>query len=205
MDRLADLNCSEFTRLLSSKAAVPGGGGASALAGALGAALGSMVGELTVDKKKYADAEAELKEAMLRAEELRKELIGCIDEDARAFEPLSKVYSMPKETPGRDELLERALKDAAAAPMKILELSCRAVELLGIFADKGSRLAISDAATGAAICRAAIYGAAVNVRVNTALMKDRKYAAELDDRVSRLKAYYGELADEIYLKVFDRL
>ena len=194
-----------FTCELAAKKSVPGGGGASALAGAIGTALGSMVGEFTIGKKKYADVEDDIKSLMKRAEDIRFELLKCIDDDAVAFEPLSKAYSIPKENPDRDEIMEKCLKDAAAVPYRILELACEAVELHRDFADKGSVIMISDAATGAALLQGAIKGAAVNVKINTKSMKDRAYANDLDSKVDALVLKYTKLADEIYTDVWNRI
>ena len=196
-----DISVNAFTEALASKTSVPGGGGASALAGSLGIALGDMVGEFTVGKKTYADVEEKMQEMMRRAQDLRRELLLCVEEDAKAFEPLSKAYALPKEDPQRDAVMEQCLKDAAMVPMKILRLSCEALEVLQVFAKCGSRLMVSDAATGAALCRAAIQGAAMNVKVNTKLMKDREFANTLDWEVAK-SMKYTELADEIFTSVF---
>ena len=201
---MLDMTVRGFTEALASKAAVPGGGGASALAGAVGAALGDMVGELTVGKKKYAAVEDEVKALMRRAQELRVELLVCVEKDAAAFEPLSRAYGIPKDDPGRDEIMEKCLRDAAAAPLEILDLCCEAIELQRQFADKGSVLAISDAATGAALCRGALYGAAVNVKVNTKSMKDRAYADRIDAHVNERLEKYGSMADQIFADVYGR-
>ena len=96
---LNNIGCDEFVEVLASKAPVPGGGGASALVGAVGTALGNMVGSLTVGKKKYADVEAEMIELKAKADKLQAELLELIQKDADLFEPLSKVYGMPKDTP----------------------------------------------------------------------------------------------------------
>ena len=118
---LIDSKVSDFTSMLASKTSVPGGGGASALAGAIGVALGDMVGEFTIGKKKYIDVEADIKALMEKAEDIRKALLDCIEKDAVAFEPLSKAYSIPKDDPDRDVIMEKCLKDAAAVPFEILE------------------------------------------------------------------------------------
>ncbi len=199
---LTESSVREFTEALASKTSVPGGGGASALAGSIGIALGDMVGEFTVGKKSYADVEEEMQALMRKAQELRKALLSCVEEDAKAFEPLSKAYALPKDDPQRDTVMEACLKAAAEVPMKILRLSCEAVSLQKEFAAKGSRLMISDAATGAAICRAAIQGAAMNVKVNTGLMKDRAYAEKLDAEVDERMQTYTKLADEVFLSVY---
>ena len=197
-------SCEEFTEKLASKSAVPGGGGASALAGAIGVALGDMVGELTVGKKKYADVEEDVKTLMAKAQDLRVKLLACVEKDAVAFEPLSRAYGIPKDDPTRDEVMEKCLRDAAAAPLEILDLCCEAIELQRGFADKGSVLAISDAATGAAICRGAMYGAAVNVKVNTKAMKDRDYADKINARVDAQIEKYRRMAEQVYEDVYRR-
>lgn len=194
----------EYTKLIASNAPVPGGGGASAVVGAIGIALGDMVGELTVGKKKYADVEEDIKALMVRAKELRERFLLASEKDAVVFEPLSKAYGIPKDEPGRDEILERCLKDAASAPMEIFELSCEAIETVKEFGEKGSKLMISDAATGAAHLKAAMYGAAVNVKVNTRLMKDREYAEKLDARVEEMMEKYGKMADGIFEDIWQR-
>jgi formiminotetrahydrofolate cyclodeaminase len=197
--------CERFTELLASSSAVPGGGGASALVGAIAIALGDMVGELTVGKKKYADVEEEIKELMKKAQDLRIQLLYCIDDDAKAFEPLSKAYGLPSDEPNRDEILEKCLKDAAAAPLKVFDLCCVSVELLKEFGEKGSKLMISDAATGIAFARGALYGAAVNVRVNTRLMKDREYAQQLDAHIADKLNVYSRVCDEVYESIYQKL
>jgi len=194
----------EFTELLASPAPVPGGGGACALVGAVGIALGDMVGELTVGKKKYAPVEADLRALMERAQDLRVRLLACVEKDAVAFEPLSRAYAIPKDDPARDAVMEQCLRDAAAVPLEIFDLTCEAIETERDFAEKGSPLVISDAATGVSFCRAALLGAAVNVKVNTRLMKDRAYADELNARVDRGLARYGAMADAVFDTVYGR-
>ena len=199
---MVNKSVNEFCEVLASKAAVPGGGGASALAGALGAALGNMVGELTVGKKKYAEVEPIVRELMTQIQALQKALLACIEKDAAAFEPLSKAYGIPKDDPTRAEVMENCLRTAAAPPMEIMELSAQTLDLLRGFADMGSKLAISDAATGAAMSRAALFGAAMNVRVNTAAMHDREYAGKINARVDELTEKYGAVADKIFQDVY---
>ena len=201
---MLDKSVTEFTELLASKAPVPGGGGASALVGAIGIALGDMVGELTVGKKKYADVEEDVKALMAKAQDLRVRLLACVQKDAEAFEPLSKAYGIPKDDPARDGIMEKCLRDAAAAPLEILDLCCEAIELQREFADKGSVLAISDAATGVVFCWSAMYGAAVNVKVNTKAMKDREYAAKINAHVDERMAKYWPVAEKVYEDVYGR-
>lgn len=191
-----------FTEQLASRAAVPGGGGASALAGAIGIALGNMVGELTVGKKQYVTVEEDIRVLMEQAQNLRVRLLQCVEKDAVMFEPLSRAYGIPKEDPTRDAIMEKCLRDAAAVPLEILDLCCECLTVLSGFAKKGSRLVLSDAAVGAALCRGALDGAAINVRVNTALMRDRAYADRINAHVDETLSTYRTIADAIYRELY---
>ena len=195
----------EFTEQLASPSSVPGGGGASALVGAIGIALGDMVGEHTVGKKKYIDVEEDLKALMVRAQDLRARLVDCVEKEEVAFEPLSKAYKIPKDDPSRDEILEKCLRDAAQAPLEIFELCLESIEVVKEFKEKGSKLIISDAATGAVMLKGAMYGAAINVKVNTNLMKDREYADEIADYVDEKLKEYEIIADQIFESYYNTL
>lgn len=202
-------SCEDFVDILSTKAPIPGGGGASALVGALGCALGNMVGSLTVGKKKYADVEADIIQLKEKADVLQKELLELVEEDARVFEPLSKAYGMPKET--EEEKAEKArimaivLKDACLVPMEIMRKCCEAIELIEEFADKGSVIALSDAGVGAAFCKAALLGASLNVFINTKSMEDREYAESLNKEADDMIAEYSVKADKVFESVNARL
>lgn len=201
--------CNEFVEVLASKAPVPGGGGASALVGAVGTALGNMVGSLTVGKKKYADVEEEMWELKGKADALQKELLALIERDAEVFEPLSKAYGMPRETEEekaeKARVMEIVLKDACSVPMEIMEKCCDALDLIKEFAAKGSALAISDAGVGAVFCKAALQGASLNVYINTKSMKNREYAEELNTKADAMLEKYTKLADEVFESVLGRL
>ena len=194
---------------LSSKAPVPGGGGASALVAAVGTALGNMVGSLTVGKKKYADVEEEMYILKEKAGRLEKEFLKLVDRDAEVFEPLSKAYGLPKETEEQKaekaRVMEAALKEACTVPLEIMEKCCEALDLVKEFAAKGSVLAVSDAGVAAVCLKAALQGASLNVFINTKAMKDRAYAEELDRKAdSMLKEYQAE-ADRIFEEVQSKL
>ncbi len=203
------VQCNEFVEVLASKAPVPGGGGASALVGAVGTALGNMVGSLTVGKKKYADVEEEMWALKSKADTLQKELLDLIERDAEVFEPLAKAYGMPRETEEekaeKARVMEIVLKDACSVPMEIMEKCCDALDLIVEFAAKGSALAISDAGVGAAFCKAALQGASLNVYINTKSMKNREYAEELNQKADAMLAKYTKLADEVFERVLGRL
>ncbi|OUN40075.1 sugar ABC transporter substrate-binding protein [Faecalibacterium sp. An77] len=198
-------SCEQFLEELASKAAVPGGGGGSALVGAVGTALGNMVGCLTVGKKKYAAVEPDILALNEKAAALRARLEGLVEADAEAFAPLAKAYSIPKEEPARAEIMAAALEKAAAVPLEIMECCCEAIVLLEEYEAKGSVLAVSDAGCGAVFCRAALEGAGLNVSVNTRLMADRARAEELDARVAALLKEYVPRAEAVYAKVCARL
>ena len=187
-----------FTDVLASKAAVPGGGGASALVGAVGTALGSMVGALTVGKKKYADVEAEIIELKAKCDALQKELLDQVEADEVDFLPLAKAYGIPKDDPNRDKVMEEATIIACSTPMKIMELCCEAIEYIAVFAAKGSRLAVSDAGCGAVCCKAALQAASLNVFINTKTLKNREVAEEMNAKALGMLAKYGAMADEIF-------
>jgi len=197
--------CKEYVDLLATKSSVPGGGGTSALVGAIGMALGSMVGSLTVGKKKYADVEADIVAIMGKAADLQTELLRLVDEDAVVFEPLSKAYGIPKDDPNREQIMEDALKLACSVPIEIMRASAKAIELHDEFAKKGSALAISDVGVGVACCKAALQGASLNVFINTAYMNDKEYAKGIETEADELLAKYAPMADEIYGVVYKRL
>ena len=167
----AQASCAEFVTVLASNAPVPGGGGASALVGAIGTALGNMVGSLTVGKKKYAGVEEEIIALKARCDQLQKDLLDQIAADAKGFEPLAKAYGIPKDDPTRDQVLEEATITACAVPVKIMELCCEALDAIKVFAEKGSRLAVSDAGCGAVCVKAALQAASLNVFINTNCVK----------------------------------
>lgn len=202
---MLDQNLNEFTQVLSSKAPVPGGGGASALVGAVGMALGNMVGSLTVGKKTYADVEEEVKDLMEKGEALRQKLLSLIDGDAEAFEPLSRAYGIPKDDPERPQIMEKALSRASEVPLEIMHASCEALDLMEGFASKGSKIAISDAGVGAVLCKAALKGASLNVFINTKSMKNRQQAEAMEKEADQMLKNYCRKADEIFDLVTDRI
>lgn len=200
----AQQTCGGFLDALASKAPTPGGGGASALVGALGAALCTMVGNYTVGKKKYAGVEADVKALMAKAEDLRARLLALVDADAAAFEPLSRAYAIPKEDPNRAQVMEQCLRDAAAAPMEILRLSCEAIDLHSEMLEKGSVMMLSDVGTGVLLCQSAMQGAALNVKVNTKSMADRACAQSMNDEADALVERYWKIAERVYESVLGR-
>lgn len=204
-----EISCKEFVEVLSSKAPTPGGGGASALVGAIAVALGHMVGSLTVGKKRYAEVEAEIADCNARAHELEEELLGLVGKDAEAFLPLAAAYRMPEATKeeraAKEAVMEEALKRACAVPLRIMEVCASALDLIGIYADKGSVLALSDAGAAAACIRAAIESASLNVYINTKSMKDAAYAAEVNKRCDGILAVCPDKAQRILTDIYGKM
>ena len=194
----AQASCTEFVTVLASNAPVPGGGGASALVGAIGTALGNMVGSLTVGKKKYADVEEEIIALKAKCDQLQKDLLDQIALDAKGFEPLAKAYGIPKDAPGRDQIMEDATLVACRVPMKIMELCCESLDAIQVFADKGSRLAVSDAGCGAVCVKAALQAASLNVFINTKTLQNRELAEEMNKKCLGMLDKYCAMADEIF-------
>ena len=199
--KMIEKTVTAFTEELASPAPVPGGGGASALAGAIGISLGDMVGELTTGKKKYADVEEDIQVLMKRAQALRVKLLGFVDGDAEAFAPLAKAYGIPKDDPTRGAVMESALQVAWSVPMDILRTCADAIDIIGEFAAKGSRLAVSDAGCGAILCKAAMQAASLNIYINTKSMKDRALAQALEAEADALLSGYTQKADDIFNSV----
>ena len=193
--------CRKFVEVLASDAPAPGGGGAAALVGAIGTALGNMVGSLTVGKKKYADVQDEIIALKAKCDDLQKQLLDQVEADEVNFLPLAKAYGIPKDDPNRDKVMEEATIIACSTPMKIMELCCEAIDCIAVFAAKGSRLAVSDAGCGAVCCKAALQAASLNVFINTKSLKNRDTAEELNRQANLMLNKYCQLADEIFDEV----
>ena len=202
---MLEKKAAEFIEELSSASPVPGGGGACAAVGAFAAALGMMVANLTVGKKRYAGVEDEIREVRDRLKAVRGELEALVDEDAQAFETLSKAYGLPKETEEerakKEQIMEEALYGASIVPLKIMETVRRSMELLSVLEEKGSRIAVSDAGVGILFAQSALEGASLNIFINTKLMKNREQAEELNRRAEALIQEGQLLKDQVYQAV----
>lgn len=194
-------SCREFVDALASSSPAPGGGGAAALVGAIGTALGNMVASLTVGKQKYAAVEAEMIALKAKCDALQAELLDQVEADEISFLPLAKAYAIPKDDPTRESVLEEATVLACQTPLHIMELCCEAIDCLRIFAEKGSRLAVSDAGCGAVLCKAAMQAASLNVFINTKTMKNRSIADGLNAKAIAMLDTYCPIADEIFESV----
>ncbi len=202
---IKDLTVSAFLEELSSKKPTPGGGGAAALGGAQGVALGEMVINLTLGKKKYADVEEEMQRLLIKLEEIKKEFLRLADEDARVFAPLAAAYGLPstteEEKKHKEEVLETHLLAASLVPKAVMEQALEAIAVMDILAHKGSRLAVSDVGVGVSFLKSALLGAKMNVSINTKFMKQRETASQLDQEAKALAETGIRLSDEIYADV----
>lgn len=185
-ESLTGLRLDEFCSALAAKRAVPGGGGAAALTGALGVALCSMAGNFTVGKPAYAHVEDELKRMLAEAEDVQKRLVALVDEDARAFERVSQSWRIPKDDPARAERVEEATRNACQAPLEMMRQCGRALKLLEEMEEAGSHLLLSDVACGALLCSAALEAASINVFVNTTSLHDRALAHTIESEADAL-------------------
>lgn len=195
----------KFLEELASAAPVPGGGGTSALIGAISAALCSMVANLTTGKKKYAQYQERIDELIPILDLLREKILEDIKLDADAFYPLSQAYAIPKDAPERDAVMEEALLTAAKAPMKIMEDVSLLVPVLEELEVMGSRLAISDVAVAATACSAALKGAVMNIYINTRSMKDRQTADDMNQKAKELLHDGTRRCDAVYDRIKETL
>lgn len=199
----------EFLEALSSKEPVPGGGGASAAVGAFAGALGMMVANLTIGKKRYADVEEEIKASLIKLKGLQEELVRLTDADAKAFEPLSKAYGLPRETKEQQEkkeaVMEEALYEASVVPMEIMETIRKVMEELEVLGEKGSRIAISDVGVGILFAQAALEGASLNIFINTKLMKNRERAKEMNSKAEAMIQEGSRQKEKIYQNVLEKI
>ena len=202
---MTGLSIDDFLGELSSSKPVPGGGGASAVSAALGAALSNMVLHLTEGKKKYAQYRDEMISMTESLDGLINDLSAGADKDAEAFEPLSRAYGLKKDTPEereyRDKVMGEALKTASEAPLELMENILKAARLTERVSQIGSPLAISDAGAAAQLLNASMKAASLNVFINTGLMKDGDEAARMNKKAEELI----KECDECCIKAYDRV
>ena len=208
MSSFSELSNENFLSLLASHAPAPGGGGASAMAGALAAALSSMVGNLTVGKPNFAAQEEEVKALLLQATELRAKLLHCADEDAKVFEYFMSVYKLPKNTEeekkARTQAIHSAAKQAATIPLEIARASYAVVKISLKMALLGNPNVITDATCSAILANASLRCATYNVFVNLSLTKDeafnkaaRKELADMQHEASLLEEKVIDRTNEL--------
>lgn len=202
---LVGCSCAAFTDVLASDAPTPGGGGASALVGALAAALCEMAGNLTLGRKKYAAVEPDIREMLSKLGTLRARLLALIDQDAADFAPLAHAYAIPKDDPARADVMERALAAACVSPMEMMRCLRDVVLLLEEMLEKGSAMLVSDVGVGAALARGALVGASMNVFVNTKAMANEAARQSLEREADGLLDAFIPRADAIVAIVQSRI
>lgn len=200
-----DITVKDFIKELSSKAPVPGGGGASALIGAIGVSLCSMVANLTSGKQKYAPYQEDIDLVLARTGKSINKILDLVQKDADVFEPLSAAYGIPKDEPGRDKKLEHALRNACSVPMNILRDVSNIVDIVELLSVKGSKIAVSDVGVAASACRCSMESAVMNVYINTKLMQDREYAEKINEEAKFILADGVGRCNKVYQKITNEL
>ncbi len=208
-DKLTDKSVQIFLDELASSAPAPGGGSVAALSGALGAALISMVGNLTIGKKKYADVQDEITELTAQSEKLRVTLTDLLEADVKAYRALNETMKMPRDTNeqkvARDKAMDIALKDATNVPMRIAETCVSVMALCHPAAEKGNINAVSDVGVGILLAEAGLRSAALNVLINLGYIKDELFVNESRKKLDNLLSGKPELREEIYQLVVSKL
>lgn len=194
-----------FLTELASKAPIPGGGGATALMGSLAAALGSMVGNLTSGKKKYEQYQQDIERILSVLQDSLWEIYEYIEKDAQAFEPLAKAYKIPRDQPGREELMEEVTLQAAKVPLDLTKKLYGIIPLLEELEIKGSRLAISDVAVAASCLASALESGVMNIYINTRSLKNRKLAEEINEEAKRMSGEGVLRCKKIYERILETL
>jgi len=198
-----------FLDELASSAPAPGGGSAAALGAAIGAALVSMVANLTVGKKQYVDVQEDIKRILARSEGLRHRCQDLLERDVAAYTEVSKVYKMPRDTEpekaAREAAMQTALKNATAVPMELAEVCVQILNLCPESTQKGNKNAVSDAGVAALMAEAALRSAALNVLINVGSIKDEAFVKKERARLDGLLAGKAALKEEIVKDVEARL
>jgi methenyltetrahydrofolate cyclohydrolase len=206
---MAENSCSYFLDVLASKAPVPGGGGAAAMGGAIGMALSNMVGNLTVGKKKFADVEEEVKDLLEQGSQIIEDLKALVDRDAEVFEPLSKAYGLPKETPEeaahKAQVMEECSIEACSVPMEIMRKAYAGIRIHERMGQIGTKLAISDVGCGVVFLKAALISGQLNVMINLGAIRDEAFVKEATAEMHELLEEGSRIADETLALVIKKI
>lgn len=205
MELYAKKTLEEFSQMLASGSPTPGGGGASAYVCSLGAALGCMVCALSAGKKSCAEFEDDIKTAGGTLEAIRKHCLRMVDEDSRAFAPLQKCWTMPKDDPERGTKLDAALRVACQVPTDVMYAACDALTALASLAEKGAGSAISDVGVAVELCRAALLGSQHTIEINASLIPDEVFAMTLRRENQLVREQFLPVADAALAKVRERI
>ncbi|WP_227764427.1 cyclodeaminase/cyclohydrolase family protein [Zhaonella formicivorans] len=206
---LIDLKCNEFIEELASASPAPGGGSVSALAGALGAALVSMVANLTIGKEQFKADEEELQAVLAKASELKEKLMSYVDEDTEAFNRVMTAYKLPKgteeEKKARTQAIQEAMRQAASLPMEVAECCLEALQLTKTAVAKGNPNALSDGGVAVLMAFAGLQGAIFNVQINLGSIKDEQFVQTMREKKEHVLRKGQALRDEILAMVETKL
>jgi len=206
---IKDASIEHFLRDLASKSPTPGGGSAAAIMGAMGAALVAMVCNLTVGKKNYEDVTEEMAALLPDLDELRVRLVDMVAADVAAFDQVMAAYGMPKESVAeklrRSEAIQDALKKATLVPLECAQACVEVIDLSLVAAEKGNKNVISDAGVAVVAAHAALRSAALNVRVNTGVIKDETFVTKALQDLANLISGMDERAEHTYQFVMQKL
>jgi len=209
MADIKDAQIEQFLEALASHSATPGGGSAAAIIGAMGAALVSMVCNLTIGKKKYAEVEGDIKDVLAKSETLRRKLIGMIEDDVKAFDAVMGAYGMPKETDAekdvRAQAIQAALKQATDVPLACARAAREVIDIAATASDKGNLNVISDAGVGVLAGYAALRSAALNVFTNARMITDKTFAEAKLKELNQLLAGAEAATEKAYGVVKDKV
>ncbi len=206
---LSSMKIKQFLSELASSSPAPGGGSAAALAGSLGAALSSMVCNLTIGKEKYSDVQDEIKEVLKKSEQIRKKLTRLIDEDTKAFNDVMKAFKMPKETEEqkikRSKAIQNGYKTAAKIPLETAKTCESIFDLAKVLSIKGNQNSITDSAVSALMAQAAVESAILNVNINLSSIKDEKFVNKIKSEIEILKTNSEKKKKEILKIVLSKI
>jgi len=208
-ERFLNKTVTQFLDELASKAPVPGGGSGAALGGALAAGLASMVCNLTIGKKKYANVQDEIQELLGKSEALRTQLMELLQADTEVYLKISAAYKMPRETDeektARTEAIQAALVDATDVPMRIAHACVEVLDLCTPIAEKGNLGAVSDAGVAGLLAEASLRSAALNVMINLAALKDESFVKEKWEELNGLLDGSAQLKEDVFELVKSKL
>jgi formiminotetrahydrofolate cyclodeaminase len=206
---LNSLSISKFLDETASDSPAPGGGSVSALAASLGTALASMVCRLAIGKNSNVTVQIELESVLIKSERLRAKFTALIDEDTDAFKKVIAAYRLPKETTEQNAqrvaAIQAAYKEATVVPLQFLELCAEAIALLNILGEKGNKNSLSDAGVAVLMLGAACEGAAMNVRINLAVIKDLSFVETNKILMNSLQVSINNSAQQTLFRINERL
>lgn len=206
---LVDKNIKDFILETASDNPAPGGGSVAALCGALGAALGTMVCNLTIGREKYLFVESEFTKIKPQLEQNVSKLTSLIDDDTNAFNDVMSAFKLPKETDEqkaiRSGAIQQGYKKAIAVPLETAQTALQTLSLMELIVSKGNPNAVTDGAVGALASETAIKGALLNVKINLTSVKDQEYVSDTKKTVADIEATMKSYIQKVFSIVDNNL